>query len=633
MMRTLKMTVAAGLWLAGCGSQAEDARNPMGSQGLITSQDYKALYVANAEEGSITRVDAVSMQTQETELPGEPTRLARIDHRVFASLRTERCIVELTETADGLQVGRRVDVGAEPYGLVASEDGTRLYVAVSMGGEVKELDGQSLEVLRVWKVEGEPRWLALHPSGQALYVGGAMQGSLHYINLSNGEIQSIELPAVYFSVATAWVPEQPNPVRITGDLAASPDGQFIAVPTLHVDNEIPIADTGGFSSGSYYGGPSRLKPGIAMIPVNREGQPELEEISVFRVSHFSGAGYLASLAFSPSSDTVIAAVEGAGVMLFLPTLRLHQRTAFGYDMPSPSSLFPDLFEQRGTLAMNAGAGPRAMAFTSESEGFVYTFLDRELGRFDLEAVERFQAGDWVDERPIAVDGCGHVALETRVKVTDKTLPAEVEAGRRLFYATNDPQVSLAGSGVSCATCHFDGRTDGTTWMFTRGLRQTPSLAGLVSAREPLRWQADRATVAADVLSTSEGMGGRDMTEEQAEKIAAFIDYSRPVDLPLAGSDDPAIERGREIFNRQDVGCADCHSGALFTDKLQYTMFGFDGVKTPSLLGVAATAPYLHDGSMPDLRTLLEAMRGGAMGDTSSLSDAELDDLEAFLSSI
>ncbi|CAN0525318.1 unnamed protein product, partial [Laminaria digitata] len=424
-----------------------------------------------------------------------------------------------------------------------------------------------------------------------------------------------------------------NPVRLTGDLAVSPDGQFIAVPTLHVDNKIPIADTGGFTSGSYYGGPSRLKPGIAMIPVSREGQPQRDEISAFRVRHINGAGYLASVAFSPSSNTVVATVEGAGVILFVPTLRLHQRTAFGYNLTTNISRPTSTFEQRSTLAMYAGAGPRAVAFTSKHQGFVYAFLDRELASFDLDMVERFQAGDWIDDRPITVDGLGIAAAQTRVKVTDKTLPPEVEAGRRLFYATNDPQVSLTGSGVSCATCHFDGRTDGTTWMFTRGLRQTPSLAGLVSAREPVRWQADRATVAADVLSTSEGMGGRDMTEEQAEKIAAFIDYSRPVDLPLAGSDDPAIERGREIFNRQNVGCADCHSGALFTDKLQYTMFGFDGVKTPSLLGVAATAPYLHDGSMPDLRTLLEAMRGGAMGDTSSLSDAELDDLEAFLSSI
>lgn len=629
MMRTLSIAILASLGLAACGGTAQDGRNPMGSQGLVTSQDFKALYVANAAEDSITRVDAKSMAVQETPLPGEPTRLARINDRIFASLRTERSIVELRETPNGLQVERRVLVGPEPYGLVATEDGTRLYVAVSMGGEVNELDGRTLEILRVWKVKGEPRWLALHPSGQALYVGGAMQGSLHHIDLESGKIEPIELPSVYFTSSPASTLLPDNPVRITGDLAASPNGRFLAVPTFHVDNKIPIPDSGGFpGNGGYYGGTPRLKPGIALIRVTRRGHPERDKMVLYEVNPPNVAGYLASLAFSPSSDTIIATVEGAGVILFVPTSRLGLAPTRGYDQAQPSWAN----RMQNLLVMTAGSGPRAVAFTSDSEGFVYAFLDRTLGRFDLEAVERLQASEPAHSS-LTIDETGAVALQAQATVTTKTLPRDVEAGRRLFYASDDSQISQPGSGVSCATCHFEGRADGLTWMFDRGPRQTPSLAGVISAREPVRWQADRATVALDILSTSEGMGGSGLSDEQAEQIAAFIDYSRAVDVPMAGSEDPAVARGLEIFNRQEVGCAGCHSGALFSDKQQYTMFGLEGVKTPSLLGVAATAPYLHDGSMPNLRALLEAVRDGAMGNTSGLSDAELDDLEAFLSSI
>ncbi|MCB9645384.1 MAG: hypothetical protein H6730_02100 [Deltaproteobacteria bacterium] len=57
------------------------------------------------------------------------------------------------------------------------------------------------------------------------------------------------------------------------------------------------------------------------------------------------------------------------------------------------------------------------------------------------------------------------------------------------------------------------------------------------------------------------------------------------------------------------------------------------MKTPSLLGVATTAPYLHDGSSATLRDLLLRSRGGSMGDTSSLSEAELEDLEVFIKSL
>jgi hypothetical protein len=47
----------------------------------------------------------------------------------------------------------------------------------------------------------------------------------------------------------------------------------------------------------------------------------------------------------------------------------------------------------------------------------------------------------------------------------------------------------------------------------------------------------------------------------------------------------------------------------------------------------ATRPYLHDGSSPTLTDLLELVRDGSMGDTSSLSAEELDDLEVYLRSL
>ena len=47
-------------------------------------------------------------------------------------------------------------------------------------------------------------------------------------------------------------------------------------------------------------------------------------------------------------------------------------------------------------------------------------------------------------------------------------------------------------------------------------------------------------------------------------------------------------------------------------------------------GVAATAPYVHDGRFA---TLSEVLKDGRMGNTSQLSAAELADLEAYLRSL
>jgi hypothetical protein len=65
------------------GAELSDARHPTGSQTIVTSSDYSALYVANTPEGSITRLP-VGGQPTNVALEGEPTRLARAGNRVFA---------------------------------------------------------------------------------------------------------------------------------------------------------------------------------------------------------------------------------------------------------------------------------------------------------------------------------------------------------------------------------------------------------------------------------------------------------------------------------------------------------------------------------------------------------------------
>ena len=54
--------------------------------------------------------------------------------------------------------------------------------------------------------------------------------------------------------------------------------------------------------------------------------------------------------------------------------------------------------------------------------------------------------------------------------------------------------------------------------------------------------------------------------------------------------------------------------------------------TPSLTGIADSAPYLHDGSAATLHDVLVQTRGH-MGNTSSLSDDDLDALVEYLRSL
>ncbi|MDU8909825.1 cytochrome-c peroxidase [Aestuariicoccus sp. MJ-SS9] len=130
--------------------------------------------------------------------------------------------------------------------------------------------------------------------------------------------------------------------------------------------------------------------------------------------------------------------------------------------------------------------------------------------------------------------------------------------------------------------------------------------------------------------------------EIANAIAAFIgaewqSFDSPYDaFVTAGTPLPAdAERGRLLFFGR-AGCAECHSGPLFTDHQFHAMglpaFGpgrtrrFDPTprdvgrmgatddledaykfRTPSLRNVALTAPYGHNGAYPDLPGIIAHM--------------------------
>jgi mono/diheme cytochrome c family protein len=104
----------------------------------------------------------------------------------------------------------------------------------------------------------------------------------------------------------------------------------------------------------------------------------------------------------------------------------------------------------------------------------------------------------------------------------------------------------------------------------------------------------------------------------------------PPSGPVVAAD--AVERGRALFARADVGCADCHTGPLGTDGESHRV-GDGTWQTPPLRGIALRPPYLHDGRAATLREVLGTGRDGEHGDTGGLSEAELGDLEAYVRSL
>ena len=647
---------------AGCSSQLDDERFPTGSSTLISSADFSHLYVVDTDGSAVASIDIATNSVETITVGLEPTRIARAGERIFVTLRGERAVAILDDRGGDLTLSGRIDTGAEPIGIVAGESGERIYVASSLSGLISEIDTTTLETLRSWDIESEPRWLALHPSEKSLYVASVRDGLLNQIDLDSGDVTAVDLPEVHGSDFEDLDLITLTP-RITGDPAVSPDGKTLAIPVLYVDNisEVDPPDMDGDDDDDFlevsggYGGPgqTRFHGGIVTFPVNPGGTIDVDGGSPIEIVG-NGAdfevlrSYPSSVVFSPDGETMVVPLEGASAVLSVKTRpNSDPMSNLNRAMQDEIMFMPGISDMNIHLANTAiaPAGPRGIAFTEDERAFVHSFLDRTVTdiqfngfepatRFTGVPVPFFGGGD----TPVSDDFInGTPVLEEPIVFADEHLPADIAEGRRLFYSTDNTAMAAQGAGVSCATCHFDGRNDGLTWSFEGPgtiERQTPSLAGVVSLTAPLTWTDSVATVLDEVLITSQGrMGGSGLSHARAEKVAAFIDWTREADVPLANSESDAVTRGREIFHRAEVGCADCHNGAAWTDNESYDLFGIEEVRTPSLVGIAATAPYLHNGTADSISTLLRWSVNEAMGDTSSLNEREMSDLEQFILSL
>lgn len=268
-------------------------------------------------------------------------------------------------------------------------------------------------------------------------------------------------------------------------------------------------------------------------------------------------------------------------------------------------------------------------------------------------------------------------------------------GRDLFF---DPILSGARD-IACSTCHDpalswgDGRARAVGASGSPMALRSPTLID-VAWMERLGWDGKFRDIEAVTFSPITAHDNMDLTEAEAlDRLKASPDYVRrfgeafgtsdidrraieralatyertivspeaPFDRWVAGDAaavSPAARRGFSLFNGR-AGCASCHAGWAFSDgsfhdigsaagddigrgrlfptsvKLRYAF------KTPTLRDVARRGPYMHDGSVPTLRAVIDLYDRGGVARPSraveirplGLSDGDKDDLLAFLATL
>ena len=175
-------------------------------------------------------------------------------------------------------------------------------------------------------------------------------------------------------------------------------------------------------------------------------------------------------------------------------------------------------------------------------------------------------------------------------------------------------------GVACASCHPEGRDDGLVWSFAQfGARRTQDLAGHILERAPYHWTGDERSLPVlldDVFAKR--MSGGVLTDTQKAALGPWLNR---VAAPAPRTVDQAsAARGKAIFDAPEVGCASCHNGALMTNNQRVNVGTGGAFKVPSLIGVGARAPFLHDGCAATLMDRFATCGGGDLhGNMTTLS--------------
>jgi mono/diheme cytochrome c family protein len=203
-----------------------------------------------------------------------------------------------------------------------------------------------------------------------------------------------------------------------------------------------------------------------------------------------------------------------------------------------------------------------------------------------------------------------------------------DTGHELFHAD-------VGSGLSCASCHGEALDDGHVWNFKDfGPRRTQTMRGGLLSTLPLHWEGDLSTFKnlVDEVMTRR-MGGFPVEDKYSEALGSWLDKLPAVRLDVAASD--AVQRGKALFESDEVGCASCHSGAHLTNNASYDVGTGGKFQVPTLNGLALHAPFLHDGCAATLEERFDPSCGGGdkHGHTSHLTQAEVADLVTYLKTL
>jgi YVTN family beta-propeller protein len=537
------------------------------------------------------------------------------------------------------KVLREIHVGRGPYDLVLA--GGKAYVTCEADDSLAVIDTDTLRVVNRIAVGQAPRGVAVAPDGRRAYVLCHDEQTLQCLDLSGGKTQSLPLPG--------W------PDRLV----------------LHRDAEYPYLLA------------LSAQPGEAIVSLIRP-EPTPRVLAASRLPGVTNARGLTSKQGSVSFVLVAHQRPRTNI----PTTQVTQGWVFtnalssfspwGIDTPAgqaaPFKVLDDaqrsnadpsdvVLSADGRLTFVACAGADCVLAVRTDKAVVANY-SRELAlgsgphaREDLAASRfylRARIATQANPQRLALSGDGGTLVVTNHLADSLTVIDTKGLRVRRHIALGGPPADAARRGeilfhsarltfqgqFTCSSCHPGGGADGLNWDLTRdgvgNFLNTRSLLG-VKDTAPYGWHGTSPTLADRVTGTLRHLHRHEPAGSEVADLAAYLGtLAPPRPLPRRAADRPAVERGRALFEGKG-GCASCHRGDSLQDGKVHDVGtrtaqdAKDRFDTPSLRGVARSAPYLHDGRAATLEEVFTRHNAARRhGSAHRLTADELRDLVAYL---
>lgn len=512
--------------------------------------------------------------------------------------------------------------GSAPYGVVMTPNGSQALVTLTGSGILKRYDTNTRTETSSLLLGPTARALAVTNNGTRIlvtrFVSEPDSGSVWDVN--NGTSLTLTRTIRLYRDRTA--DKQGNgrgiPTNLTS-IVISPDQEWVWITAAKLNDQHGLLFNGRASTDN---GP-RAMVARFRLSTNREEQEDNARLDIDNSESPS------AVVFSPRNDWAFITLQGNNRVVVYDELFLRaggSRTATKW-------------------RFNTNLAPQGLIIDpSTNKLFVHNFMSRTVTVHDLSTF--FSRGE------------RDSAFVTVPTVAQEKLTPTVLLGKQIFYNASlktalGADAMGADTYVSCATCHVDGSQDGRVWDFTQrgeGLRNTIDLRGRVGmGHGNVHWSANFDEIQDFENDIRDHFGGAGLINSlsvstplgtpktglnsQLDALSAYVSSLNNETLPKSpnrasnGTMSSAAIAGEAVFASQS--CNTCHGGNQLTDStggigvpvtlhdvgtLRTTSGGrlgaaLNGIDTPTLAGIHATAPYFHDGSARTLEQVFQVAGG------------------------